>query len=173
MSQVFSRCPCSPSVPIPSATQLSIYSEPAPPVTLVEYHTELERQVGQVRRSISSATSDTTHALRGVVNHWIHAERSVECEYCVCPLSVPRTLLHARSHFICYAALDDRSDTAKVKELVPKDEPITPGILYVGVATLAGSVFGRYRESETPASYLPLHSLRVPGLHHSLPHLHP
>jgi organizing structure protein 2 len=29
--------------------------------------------------------------------------------------------------------------------LIPNEESITPGILYVGVATLAGSVFTRYR----------------------------
>jgi len=33
----------------------------------------------------------------------------------------------------------------QVKELIPKDEPMTPGLLYVGVATLTGSVIGRRR----------------------------
>lgn len=34
---------------------------------------------------------------------------------------------------------------SKVSSLIPADEPLTPGLLYVGVATLAGSVFTRYR----------------------------
>ncbi|KAG9046231.1 hypothetical protein FS837_004829 [Tulasnella sp. UAMH 9824] len=33
----------------------------------------------------------------------------------------------------------------QVKELIPKDEPMTPGLLYVGVATLTASVIGRRR----------------------------
>ncbi|KAF8317895.1 hypothetical protein DL93DRAFT_2095465 [Clavulina sp. PMI_390] len=33
----------------------------------------------------------------------------------------------------------------RVKSLIPKDETITPGILYVGVATMAGSILGRTR----------------------------
>lgn len=37
------------------------------------------------------------------------------------------------------------SPTGKVTSLVPANENMTPGLLYVGVATLAGSVFTRYR----------------------------
>ncbi|KAG8875435.1 hypothetical protein FRB98_007804 [Tulasnella sp. 332] len=33
----------------------------------------------------------------------------------------------------------------RVKEIIPKDEPMTPGLLYVGVATLTGSILGRNR----------------------------
>lgn len=33
----------------------------------------------------------------------------------------------------------------QVKELIPEDEPMTPGLLYVGVATLTASVIGRRR----------------------------
>lgn len=33
----------------------------------------------------------------------------------------------------------------RISSLIPKDEPITPGILYVGVTTLSAFVFGRYR----------------------------
>ena len=35
--------------------------------------------------------------------------------------------------------------TARVKSLISPEEPITPGILYVGVAALSGSVFARGR----------------------------
>ncbi|GBE78867.1 hypothetical protein SCP_0200640 [Sparassis crispa] len=31
----------------------------------------------------------------------------------------------------------------RVKSLVAADEPVTPGILYVGVATVTGSIFAR------------------------------
>lgn len=33
----------------------------------------------------------------------------------------------------------------RISSLIPEDEPITPGILYVGVTTLSAFVFGRYR----------------------------
>jgi len=33
----------------------------------------------------------------------------------------------------------------RIKSLIPKDETMTPGILYVGVATMAGSIVGRTR----------------------------
>ncbi|KAG8908971.1 hypothetical protein FRB99_000074 [Tulasnella sp. 403] len=33
----------------------------------------------------------------------------------------------------------------KLKELAPEDEPLLPGLMYVGVATLTGSVIGRHR----------------------------
>ncbi|KZO97515.1 hypothetical protein CALVIDRAFT_597437 [Calocera viscosa TUFC12733] len=39
----------------------------------------------------------------------------------------------------------ERAVERKVKEIVPAEEPMTPGILYVGVATLTGSVLGRNR----------------------------
>ncbi|PWN21010.1 hypothetical protein BCV69DRAFT_282513 [Microstroma glucosiphilum] len=39
----------------------------------------------------------------------------------------------------------ERRVERKVLEIIPDDEPLSPGLIYVGVATLAGSVFGRYR----------------------------
>ncbi|CAO1634468.1 unnamed protein product [Sympodiomycopsis kandeliae] len=39
----------------------------------------------------------------------------------------------------------ERRVEKQVLELIPRDEALNPGLLYVGVATLAGSVFGRYR----------------------------
>ncbi|PWY98969.1 hypothetical protein BCV70DRAFT_201186 [Testicularia cyperi] len=39
----------------------------------------------------------------------------------------------------------EKSVEKEVKSVVPSNEPLTPGLLYVGVATLAGSIFTRYR----------------------------
>lgn len=39
----------------------------------------------------------------------------------------------------------ERSIEGEVKSIIPPTEPLTPGLLYVGVATLAGSIFTRYR----------------------------
>lgn len=74
--------------------------------------TELERQIGSARRTLSHLTTDTRHSVRSLVDRWISVERSIEGE---------------------------------VKTLIPASEPLTPGLLYVGVATLAGSIFTRYR----------------------------
>ncbi|KAN0065494.1 hypothetical protein ACQY0O_001331 [Thecaphora frezii] len=61
----------------------------------------------------------------------------------------------------------------EVKSVIPNDEPLTPGLLYVGVATLAGSVFTRFRSFPirfvTPPLFL-LASLNYfqPKLSHNL-----
>jgi organizing structure protein 2 len=61
------------------------------------------------------------------VSSWVNFERKVEREF--------NGLTVAWLTF-----------TGEVKSVLPKDEPLTPGILYVGVAGLAGSVFARNRE---------------------------
>ncbi|KAJ9474410.1 MICOS subunit MIC26 [Pseudozyma hubeiensis] len=94
------------------ASKLPIYPQPDPKVEIVPVQTELERQVGSARRTLSHLTTDTRHSVRSLVDRWINIERSIEGE---------------------------------VKSLVPAHEPLTPGLLYVGVATLAGSIFTRYR----------------------------
>lgn len=116
--------------------QLSIYPQTDPKVEIVPVQTELERQIGTARRSLTHLTSDTRTTLRGLVDRWISIERSVEGE---------------------------------VKTLIPASEPLTPGLLYVGVATLAGSIFTRYRA-------LPIRILTPPlallvSLHHFNPQL--
>lgn len=40
----------------------------------------------------------------------------------------------------------ERRVERQVLDIIPRDEALNPGLLYVGVATLAGSVFGRYSE---------------------------
>lgn len=51
----------------------------------------------------------------------------------------------------------------QVKDLLPKDEPMTPGLLYVGIATLTGSVLGRSREWEPRKRVSSVHSRRILG----------
>ncbi|GBE87293.1 apolipo protein O-domain-containing protein [Sparassis latifolia] len=55
----------------------------------------------------------------------------------------------------------------RVKSLVAPDEPVTPGILYVGVATLTGSIFARNRGLFTRGLLPP--TLLVLSLNHFLP----
>jgi organizing structure protein 2 len=56
---------------------------------------------------------------------------------------------------------------ARVKSLVAPDEPLTPGVLYVAVATLSGSVFARNR-SIVARAFLP-GALLVLSANHFLP----
>jgi MICOS complex subunit MIC26 len=47
----------------------------------------------------------------------------------------------------------------RVKSIIPKDETFTPGILYIGVAALAGSIFARSRKCHSHfSSSLPAYS---------------
>lgn len=95
-----------------SHDKLPIYPAPTPEVVLVETPSELEKQLGNVRRAVTARYEDAHAQVQGVVSHWIGVEHAVE---------------------------------KRVKSLIAPDEPLTPGILYVGVATLTGSVFTRNR----------------------------
>ena len=119
-------------------SQLSIYPSPDPEVHLEEVHTDLERQIGNVREQATEAYVRSGAVLQSAVSRWINIEESVE--------SACRPVRCTR----LFVLMSSRAD--KVKEIVPKDESITPGILYVGVATLAGSVFARNR-TKTSALY--------------------
>ncbi|KAK0529602.1 hypothetical protein OC834_003625 [Tilletia horrida] len=94
------------------SNRLPIYDQPEPPVTLVETHTELERQIGSIRRSLQSSASSLQHNVQDVTSSWIARERAFE---------------------------------SRVRSLAVPEEPLNPGLLYVGVATLSASVFTRYR----------------------------
>lgn len=61
----------------------------------------------------------------------------------------------------------EQSVEHRVKSLIAPDEPLTPGLLYVGVATLTGSVFARNRSLATRALLPP--TLLVLALNHFLP----
>lgn len=98
-----------------------LYPSPPPTVTLVPVETELQKQVGSVRRSIEAGSIQGRGMLFAWVNRWINFEHTVE---------------------------------QRVKSLVPASEPVVPGLLYVGVATLAGSIYGRYRMSFFPFRFL-------------------
>ncbi|KAG8928324.1 hypothetical protein FRC02_007079 [Tulasnella sp. 418] len=57
----------------------------------------------------------------------------------------------------------------QIKDLIPSDEPLTPGLLYVGVATLTGSVLGRNRSFPIRFALPP--TFLVLSLAHFLPKL--
>lgn len=63
----------------------------------------------------------------------------------------------------------ERSLEGEVRSLIPECEPLTPGLLYVGVATLAGSIFTRYRAFPIRILTPPL--ALIAGLNFFNPHL--
>ncbi|KAF8909183.1 apolipo protein O-domain-containing protein [Mucidula mucida] len=92
--------------------KLPIYPIQSPEILLQETPSALEKQIGQVRKTVSQTYGDAHAQVQGVVSKWIGVEHSVE---------------------------------NRVKSLISPTEPVTPGILYVGIATLSGSVFARNR----------------------------
>ncbi|THV07981.1 hypothetical protein K435DRAFT_772306 [Dendrothele bispora CBS 962.96] len=92
--------------------KLSIYPAPDPEVVVQEVPSELENQIGVVRRHVTAAYVNTHTQVQGLVSKWIGVEHAVE---------------------------------HRVKAIISPEESLTPGILYVGVATLTGSIIARNR----------------------------
>lgn len=114
--------------PLTTLRQLPIYPEPTPDVLLLETPSELEQHIGTARRAVTATYLDARAQVQGVVSRWISVEASVESTCVQSSLPAPANRLADR-----------------IKSLVAPDEPLTPGILYVGVATLTGSVLARNR----------------------------
>ncbi|KAF5372953.1 hypothetical protein D9758_001574 [Tetrapyrgos nigripes] len=92
--------------------KLPIYPAPPSEVVVQEVPSELEKQIGIVRRQLTQTYTEAHAHVQGLVSKWIGVEHAVE---------------------------------HRVKSIISPEEPLTPGILYVGVATLSGSIIGRNR----------------------------
>ncbi|KAL4254768.1 MICOS complex subunit [Abortiporus biennis] len=92
--------------------KLPIYPQPDPEIVLQETPSELEKQIGKVRRRLTATYDDAHGRVQEVVSKWIGVEQAVE---------------------------------HRVKSIIDPNESLTPGLLYVGVATLTGSVITRNR----------------------------
>jgi organizing structure protein 2 len=112
------------------ANQLPIYPAPEPEIVLIETPTELERQIGVARTHATAVYADGHAQVQAVVSRWIGVEHAVE----------------GVSLFSCIRVRPlTPCVPARVKALVAPDEPLTPGVLYVAVAALTGSVLARNR----------------------------
>ncbi|EJT97125.1 hypothetical protein DACRYDRAFT_18863 [Dacryopinax primogenitus] len=111
-------------VPVPKS-KLPIYPCPTPELILLDTPSQLEASIGHTRRVLTGILLQGRNKVQEGVDGWIGVEKSVE-----------RGAVHGTG---AYALI------GKVKQLIPAEEPTTPGILYVGVATLTGSVLGRHR----------------------------
>lgn len=97
------------------------------------------------------AYRDAHARVQGLVSRWIGVEHAIE--------SAPFFNLYI------YFFLTSFAD--RVKAIIPANETLTPGILYVGIATLTGSILARNR-------FLPTRLLLPPAfllmsMHHFLP----
>ncbi|TFK95943.1 apolipo protein O-domain-containing protein [Pterulicium gracile] len=90
----------------------SIYPAPQRELLLVETPSELEKQIGVLRRTLTQQYQEGYTQVQGLVSRWIHVEHAVE---------------------------------NRVKSFADPTEPLTPSILYVGIATLSGSIIARNR----------------------------
>ena len=101
---------------------------------LQETPTELERQIGVARRAVAGVYLKAHHEVQGVVSKWIGVEQAVERAPLDC--CIPRVPL---TH-LCFSWF-----LGRVKSILVPEEPLTPGVLYVGVSALTGSILARNR----------------------------
>jgi organizing structure protein 2 len=101
-------------------------------LVLVEAPSRLETEIGVARRAVTGAGRDVHARVQGVVSRWIGIEHAVESASNL-PINVPT------SH------TDRLVYSDRIKSIITPTEPLTPGILYVGIATLTGSIITRSR----------------------------
>ena len=99
---------------------------------LQETPSELERQVGVARRAVTGVYSKAHQEVQGVVSKWIGVEQAVERA----SSTVESPLRHQLTYF---------SRVGRVKSILVPEETLTPGLLYVGVSALTGSILARNR----------------------------
>lgn len=114
-----------------SSQQPSIYPAPQRELLLVETPSELEKQIGVLRRTLTQQYQEGYTQVQGLVSRWIHVEHAVEST----SICLIQQVLFADVVF----------DTDRVKSFADPTEPLTPSILYVGIATLSGSIIARNR----------------------------
>lgn len=97
---------------------------------LQETPSELERQIGVVRKAVTGVYLNVHQEVQGVVSKWIGVEQAVER---ASPVLNSSCIINS-SVFL-----------GRVKSILVPEEPLTPGLLYVGVSALTGSILARNR----------------------------
>ncbi|KAJ3817083.1 apolipo protein O-domain-containing protein [Lentinula raphanica] len=118
----------------PSKEKLPIYPYPDKEIVLQEVPSELEKQIGVVRKQVTATYRDGYKKVQGLVDRWIGIEMAVE---------------------------------NRVKSLMSSEESLTPSVLYIGVATLTGSILTRSRSLPLRLTFPPL--LFAVSSYHFLP----
>ncbi|KAK7046110.1 hypothetical protein VNI00_007112 [Paramarasmius palmivorus] len=114
--------------------KLPIYPQPDPEIIVQEVPSELERQIGIARKSLTATYRQAHQHVQDLVSKWIGVEHAVE---------------------------------HRVKAIISPEESLTPGILYVGVATLSGSIIARNRA--LPIRFITPPVLLALSMNHFLP----
>lgn len=96
----------------------------------METHNPLVPYITQSRESVSNVLGDARTYVQSGVSKWITFERNVERE--------------SASLTACHVLVTD-SNVGEVKSVLPPDEALNPGLIYVLVAGLSGSVLSRTR----------------------------
>ena len=102
----------------------------------------LETQIGVARRAATGVARDVHARVHGVVSQWIGIEHAVERASLFLSSCGDRLMLYFTQHTHTHSS---SFVLGRVKALVAPDEPLTPALLYVGVATLSGSILARNR----------------------------
>jgi MICOS complex subunit MIC26 len=97
----------------------------------------LETQIGVVRKTVTGVARDVHKRVHGAVSEWIDIEHAVERACFINWHLSPKSHSYVLQLIHCF--LD------RVKALIAPDEPLTPALLYVGVASLSGSILARNR----------------------------
>jgi organizing structure protein 2 len=105
-----------------------------------------------VRQAVTGALCNVHSHVQGYVSRWIAIEHAIEGTSYTSRGSLTPALTRT---------------AARVKSLVSPQEPLTPGVLYVGVATLSGSIIARNRTLAVRLLLPP--SLFMLTMHHFLP----
>ena len=118
-------------------TQLPIYptSDSEPLVTLVETQSPIAPYIARAREATAGALSGVSGYVEKGVSRWISFERSAEREY---RRENARVNVYAMEKYLTLFV-------GEMKSVFPADESLTPGIIYVLIAGLSGSVLTRTR----------------------------
>ena len=99
---------------------------------MVDSPSELENRISFVRKKVSQTYTEAYAHAHGWISAWVGVEHAVECSSFILNL-----------FFLCLIYMQPCAD--RIKSIISANESLTPGLLYVGVATLTGSIIAHNR----------------------------
>lgn len=99
---------------------------------MVESPSELENRIAIVRRKVCQTYTEAHAHVYGWISTWVGVEHAVE-----------RSSLYYCFHNPLLSYMQPLAD--RIKSIISANESLTPGLLYVGIATLSGSIIARNR----------------------------
>lgn len=96
---------------------------------MVESPSELEKRIAVVRRNVLQTYAKAHAHVQGWISTWVGVEHAVECS----------------SYYLTSSLSYMQPCADRIKSIISANESLTPGLLYVGIATLTGSILARNR----------------------------